>query len=88
MHERRWRRKKRRENLELGGLHRDRDANKEDAKHGDGGVPPPVLRPAVGPARHAPHLRPEVTCDAMPVAVLPSSAAHFTWSENPRKKQI
>lgn len=54
------RRRRKGKNLELGGLHGDGDANEEDAEHGDGGVPFPVLGAAVGPARHAPHLGPEV----------------------------
>uniref|UniRef100_M8BRL5 Uncharacterized protein n=1 Tax=Aegilops tauschii TaxID=37682 RepID=M8BRL5_AEGTA len=46
--------------LELGGFHGDGDADEEDADHGDGGVAAPVDGPAIGPARHAPHLLPEV----------------------------
>lgn len=59
--------------LELGGLHGDGDADEEDAEHGDGGVPAPVHGPAVGPARHAPYLLPEV---AASVAVPTMVAAH------------
>lgn len=59
--------------LELGGLHGDGDADEEDAEHGDGGVAAPVHGPAVGPARHAPYLLPEV---AASVAVPAMVAAH------------
>jgi hypothetical protein len=50
--------------LELGGFHGDGDADEEDAEHGDGRVAAPVHGPAVGPARHAPHLLPEVAASA------------------------
>ena len=59
--------------LELGGLHGDGDADEEDAEHGDGGVAAPVYGPAVGPARHAPHLLPEVASPAVASMV----AAHL-----------
>ncbi|RRT82686.1 hypothetical protein B296_00019492 [Ensete ventricosum] len=59
--------------LELRGLHGDGDADEEDAEHGDGGVALPVLGPAIGPARHAPHLVPKVLHPAM-VHPVPSAA--------------
>jgi hypothetical protein len=60
-------------NLELGGLHRDGDADEEDADHGDGGVEAPVLGPAVWAARHAPHLGPKVPVGRLPMSVICST---------------
>ncbi|KAM1019288.1 hypothetical protein ACFX2I_040684 [Malus domestica] len=62
--------------LELGRFHGDRNADKEDAGHGNGGVALPVLGPTVWPTTHAPHLGPEVTAvGPISVCVLTSSHA-------------
>lgn len=61
--------------LELGRFHGDRNADKEDAGHGDGGVALPVLGPTVRTPTHAPHLGPEVSVGPISVCMFTSSHA-------------
>lgn len=63
--------------LELGRLHGNGDADKENAEHRKGGVATPVLGPAVRPTRHAPYFGSEIA------ASFSSSSSHFLLRLDP-----
>lgn len=68
-------REREREDLKLGGLHGDGDADEEDTGHGDSGVAAPVLGPAVWATGHAPDLGTKVSM-GLPMSVI-SSTSHW-----------